>query len=130
MKVKTVTVVAGMAAMLSLAAAAHHSNLGFYVMEETSEVTGVVKSWSLTNPHPELIVEVTAENGESTEMRAYALATAGGLQRAGWTPDTLVAGETVTITGHIARRTHSSMGASSVTRADGTTLSLRPSAAR
>ena len=59
-------------------------------MDQSVEVTGVVKSWALINPHPELIIEVTDESGETKELRVYALGVAGMMSRAGWTRDSLV----------------------------------------
>lgn len=125
MRFRAEIVLAGFA-MLPAVALAHHSNPGFYRMDETVEVTGIVKSWHLVNPHPELVIEVTEEGGETSEMRVYALSTGGMLQNSGWTSDSLVVGDRVTVVGHASRSGDSSMAGSRVVKPDGTTASMAP----
>ena len=112
--------------MLPLMALAHHSNQGFYLMDETIEVAGIVTSWQLINPHPELVIEITEENGETSEMRVYALTTGGVLQKQGWTSESLVAGDRVTVVGHASRSGDASMAGKSIVKPDGTTASMTP----
>ena len=108
----------------SAASQAHHTQVTFYVMDEVVEVTGVVKSWRLANPHPELVLEVTDVDGETTEFRVYALGVAGMMSRAGWTTDSLVPGETVTVLGSPSRASDSSMAGRSVTKSSGAVLRM------
>jgi hypothetical protein len=103
---------------------AHHTQVTFYFMDEVVEVTGVVKRWALVNPHPELVLEVTAENGETSEMRVYALGAAGIMTKAGWTRDSLQPGETVTVSGSPSRGDNSSMAGRSVTKSSGDVLTM------
>ena len=84
------------AVMLPLVALAHHSNQGFYLMDETSE------------------------------MRVYALTTGGVLQKQGWTSESLVAGDRVTVVGHASRSGDASMAGKSIVEPDGTTASMTP----
>ena len=93
-------------------------------MDEVVEVTGVVKRWALVNPHPELVLEVTEEGGETIELRVYALGVAGMMSRAGWTRDSLVPGETVTVRGSPSRASDSSMAGRSVTKSSGAVLTM------
>ena len=109
---------------LSATVRAHHTQVTFYFMDEVVEVTGVVKRWSLVNPHPELVLEVTEEGGETIELRVYALGVAGMMSRAGWTRDSLVPGETVTVRGSPSRASDSSMAGRSVTKSSGAVLTM------
>ena len=115
----------GLTLLTSATVRAHHTQVTFYFMDEVIEVTGVVKRWALVNPHPELVLEVTEENGETNEFTVYALGAAGVMTKAGWTRDTLVPGETVTVRGSPSRGSGASMAGRSVTKASGTVLSMR-----
>ncbi len=115
----------GLTLLTSAPVRAHHTQVTFYFMDEVIEVTGVVKRWALVNPHPELVLEVTEENGETKEFTVYALGAAGVMTKAGWTRDTLVPGETVTVQGSPSRGSGASMAGRSVTKASGTVLSMR-----
>jgi hypothetical protein len=114
----------GLTLLTSTTVRAHHTQVTFYFMDEVIEVTGVVKRWALVNPHPELVLEVTEEGGETTEFTVYALGAAGVMTRAGWTRDTLVPGETVTVRGSPSRGSGASMAGRSVTKASGTVLRM------
>ena len=89
--------------LVAVGARAHHSQNAFYKLDETVEVTGVVKSFALRNPHPEIVMEVTGDDGETVEMRVYAEAAAGMMRQGGWTEDSVTEGQTVTVVGNLAR---------------------------
>ncbi|HMB72709.1 MAG TPA: DUF6152 family protein [Gammaproteobacteria bacterium] len=60
-------------AIVSIAAgsaAAHHSQVGLFHSDQTVEITGVVTHVSWRNPHGQILLEVTDENGEVTEWDA------------------------------------------------------------
>ncbi len=124
MKFWTLAAMTSLILTLSVIARAHHTQVTFYFMDEVIEVTGVVKRWALVNPHPELVLEVTAENGETSEMRVYALGAAGIMTKAGWTRDSLQPGETVTVSGSPSRGDNSSMAGRSVTKSSGDVLTM------
>ncbi len=124
MKVLTLAALTSLVLLMSATVRAHHTQVTFYFMDEMVEVTGVVKRWALVNPHPELVLEVTEESGETKEMRIYALGAAGVMSRAGWTRDSLVPGETVTVRGSPSRGSDSSMAGRSVTKSSGAVLSM------
>lgn len=122
MKLWTVAALTSVVLSLPATLQAHHTQVTFYFMDQVVEVTGVVKRWALVNPHPELVLEVTDASGETKELRVYALGVAGMMSRSGWTRDSLVPGETVTVLGSPSRASDSSMAGRSVTKASGTVL--------
>ena len=106
-------------------ALAHHSQATFYKVEETVELTGVVKSFALRNPHPENVMDVTEADGSTVEMRVYAEAAAGMMMQGGWTIDTVAPGDTITVVGNLARSSDDSMMGAAVTTANGDVLTMR-----
>ena len=103
---------------------AHHSQNAFYKLDETVEITGIVKSFALSNPHPEIVIEVTHANGDTEDMRVYAEGAAGMMRQAGWSDDSLAIGETVTVRGNLARSSDSSMMGRTVTTSAGEVLPM------
>lgn len=93
-----------LALVLTMSLAAHHSFTNFWLMDQTVMVTGVVKSLKLVNPHPELVIEVTTENGAVETWTITGRATGTGILRAGWTIDTVPLGVTITVDGNPSRK--------------------------
>ena len=124
MRFWTLAALTSLVLTLSATVRAHHTQVTFYFMDEVIEVTGVVKRWALVNPHPELVLEVTGDGGETTEFTVYALGAAGVMTKAGWTRDSLVPGETVTVQGSPSRASDSSMAGRSVTKSSGAVLTM------
>jgi len=105
---------------------AHHSHGPFYHLDETVEITGVVKDFRLVNPHPEILIEVTVSDGEPVEVIVYAQAYAGQMREmGGWTNDTVKIGETITAVGHPGRGSVSSVMGQTITTPSGDVLSMR-----
>ena len=94
----------GLAALVTattLPAAAHHGQAGLFDEAKVVELKGVVKKWSLVNPHPILVLEVTDAGGTKTEWDVYfGPSAAGPLRRQGYTPETFRPGETVIVKAH------------------------------
>jgi len=94
----------GLGALLLIAtvpATAHHGQAGLFDESKVVEVKGTVKKWSLVNPHPILLLEVTNESGARVEWDVYfGPSAAGPLRRQGYTPETFRVGETVIVKGH------------------------------
>ena len=88
-------------------------------------MTGVVKSFALRNPHPEIVMDVTEADGSTVEMHVYAEAVAGMMMQGGWTRDSVAPGDTITVVGNLARSSDGSMMGTSVTTADGDVLTMR-----
>jgi hypothetical protein len=93
---------AGVVSMLSFTARAHHATSAYYLVNQTAEITGIVKDYRLVNPHLRMEVDVTDETGE-TATWLFEGPVAGDLRRAGWTQDSLEMGETITVTFNPAR---------------------------
>jgi hypothetical protein len=87
------------------ASLAHHSLSAVYDIRQSGEVTGVVKKVEFMNPHGAITLAVPNGSGETTEWvlttgSANALSSLG-FGRSG--PNTVVAGDVVTITYFPAR---------------------------
>ena len=111
-------------ALLAGGVPAHHSQITFYKLDETVELTGVVKSFTLRNPHPEIVMDVAESDGSIVEMRVYAEAAAGMMMQGGWTADSIAAGDTITVVGNLARSADGSIMGTSVRTADGEVLTM------
>ena len=61
MRLRGLAVLAGLLATLTATAQAHHSFTSFFDLTKTVEISGVVKSVKLVNPHPEMIEHVTPQ---------------------------------------------------------------------
>jgi hypothetical protein len=78
-------------------AAAHHS---FAMYEPTKTLTfkGTVKSFQWTNPHVVVWVLVQPEGGGAAQEWSFETTSPGVLTRAGWTRQSLKAGDRVSVT--------------------------------
>lgn len=110
-------------AMLLLAgipALAHHSFTSFWYMDKTVEITGVVVSVKLVNPHPEMKIEVTEANGQKSIWNVTGRATGSGILKAGWTPETIPVGLKVKVEGAPSRKEGArALAAGKITKPDG-----------
>lgn len=82
------------------AALAHHSLSGVYNIRGSGELTGVIKSVEFVNPHGVMTVTVTSEDGTETdwELTTGSANTLSSLGFGGDGPNTVIAGDVVTIT--------------------------------
>ena len=98
---------------------AHHSSSPFYDSSKRVEIEGAVTRFVFRNPHAFLFLDVTNENGETTEWQVE-LGAPVGLRRTGWTPDTIPVGMVVKATGQPSRAEGShGLCCVRMTRADG-----------
>jgi hypothetical protein len=126
MKWGTLSVLTGSALLMAGGALAHHSHGPFYHLDQVVEITGVVKSFRLINPHPEILLEVTGADGEPEEVMVYAQAYAGQMREVGgWTNDSVKIGDTVTAVGHPGRGSVTSVMGQTMTTASGEVLDMR-----
>src|SRR5262249_26779185 len=90
----TKSFVVGVAASVSLSAAAHHS---FAIFDHTQTLTlqGKVASFQWTNPHGYLALDVT-QGGKGAERYTLELTSINMLQRAGWKSSDVHTGDQVT----------------------------------
>ena len=83
-------------------AQAHHSAAVFYFVDKEITVEGVVKSYTLGNPHARIYMTVKGPNGEDQAWMAE-----GGsrtvLLRNGWTGDEVKPGDHIKIIGNPSR---------------------------
>ena len=82
---------------------AHHSAAPHFDMDNPITVEGVITELRLVNPHAYVYFDVTDETGEVANWRCE-LAGGTGMRRRGWTDDSLVPGQAITMTGAPARR--------------------------
>lgn len=78
---------------------AHHSLAGVYDIRSESEVSGVLKRVAFTNPHGAMHLEVTNQDGSTTEyvMTTGSANTLANLGFGSGGPNTVKAGDAVTI---------------------------------
>jgi Family of unknown function (DUF6152) len=113
---------------LSLPSSAHHGQAGLFDQTRMVHMTGSVKEWSFVNPHPVLVIEITAADGTTAAWDVYFGPSAmTALRKRGFTAATFKVGDTVVVNGHPATAASARgidvWGAdSSVTRADGTPI--------
>ena len=89
----------------SAAALAHHSLAAVYNIRGSGEVTGVIKKVEFINPHGVMTLEVPNDDGSQTEweMTTGSANTLASLGFGGEGPNTVIAGDLVTITYFPAR---------------------------
>ena len=102
-------------------ASAHHSFAVFFDDERIIEVTGTMTDFRFTNPHAIISFSVKNKQGQIEPWRAETNAVTL-LRRRGWTKDSLMVGEVITVEGWQARDGSNYMRMRTVKRADGTVL--------
>jgi Family of unknown function (DUF6152) len=102
-------------------ALAHHSFAVFFDDQKIIQVTGSVTDFRFTNPHAIISFSVKNTQGQIEPWRAETNAVTL-LRRRGWTKDSLMVGELVTVEGWQARDGSKYMRMRTVSRADGTVL--------
>ena len=95
-RMSNVAVCAGIAALVSASASAHHGDAGRYI-EEVVNITGVVIETQLVNPHSILTLDVTDASGKTVRWQAE-MTSAQQLIRTGWI-NIVKPGVKVTLTG-------------------------------
>ena len=99
---------------------AHHGTAG-YDMDKTVTLKGVVTSFEFVNPHAELRVDVTDENGHTVSWLAETN-NPNRLARRGWNRDVLKPGDVITISGNPVKSGNLNLRLTKVTLADGREL--------
>jgi len=91
--------------LVSGASLAHHSLSGVYDIRGSGEVTGVIKKVEFINPHGVMTLEVPNDDGTTTEwqLTTGSANTLANLGFGGDGPNTVIAGDIVTITYFPAR---------------------------
>lgn len=79
-------------------ALSHHSFAVFFDSQKSVTITGVVTEFKFVNPHGVIVLKVKNAAGVAEEWKVETNSPSI-LRRRGWAPDSLKAGETITIEG-------------------------------
>lgn len=110
-------------ALLLTPAQAHHSAALFYSMDARITLQGEVARFNFRNPHAILELMVAGENGEMVRWTCETSAPSA-LRRRGWSQDSILAGEKITIEGVPAVDGSRLMRILKIIRADGTEVGV------
>ena len=95
--------------------AAHHSFAAEFDSEKKIALTGTVTKIEWTNPHVWIYLNVKDKATGQVTNWGFEMGPPHGLQRRGWRRDTLKIGESVTVSGSLAKNGAKRMNASKVT---------------
>ena len=107
----------GLVATVLLAAAplmAHHSFAAEYDSKKPVSLKGIVTKVDWMNPHVYFYMDVTTEKGDVVNW-AFEMGPPNGLQRSGWTRNTMHVGDVVIVEGSLAKDGSNQANARSVT---------------
>lgn len=123
MKVKflNVALVAGGLLLASMPILAHHSFAAEYDANKPVTLTGTVTKVEWMNPHARFYIDVKDQAGKTTNWELE-LGSPNGLMRAGWTRNSMKIGDTVTVSGSLAKDGSNLANARDVRLADGKRL--------
>ena len=88
--------------MAGRAASAHHSFAAEFDASKPFKLTGTVTKVEWQNPHTFFYIDVTDEKGKVVNW-AMEMGSPNGLTRAGWSRNTMKAGDKVTVEGSLAK---------------------------
>ena len=100
---------------------AHHSFGAQYDRDKTVTLTGTVTKVEWMNPHIYFFMDVEDANGNLVNW-AFEGGAPNGLFRRGWRPNSLQAGDVITVEGSLAKDGTDLVNASSVVTSDGRRL--------
>lgn len=112
---------AGLLILLSGAPVLGHHSFAPFDMNASMTIKGVVKDFQWNNPHVWIQVMVKGDSGPAVEWSVEATSPAG-LNKKGWKPGSLKAGDVVVIEAHPLRDGRRGASLISATLPDGTVL--------
>lgn len=123
MKLSLLSLLALGAAAVSIVApaSAHHSFSAEYDSKKVVTLTGTVTKVEWMNPHVYFFIDVDGEDGKPVNW-ACEMGPPNGLQRSGWTRNTMKIGDEVTVNGTLAKDGSKQVNARTVTMATGERL--------
>lgn len=95
---------------------AHHSFSAEYDSAKPVSLKGIVTKVDWMNPHVYFYIDVTDDSGKITNW-AFEMGPPNGLQRSGWTRNTMKVGDEVIVNGTLAKDGSKQANARSVTMA-------------
>lgn len=95
-------------------ASAHHSFSAEYDSKKVVTLTGTVTNVEWMNPHVYFYLDVVGEDGKTANW-AFEMGPPNGLQRSGWTRNTMKIGDEVTVNGTLAKDGSKQVNARTVT---------------
>lgn len=95
---------------------AHHSFSAEYDAKKVVTLTGTVTNVEWMNPHVYFYIDVEGEDGKAVNW-ACEMGPPNGLQRSGWTRNTMKIGDEVTVNGTLAKDGSKQVNARTVTMA-------------
>lgn len=101
---------------MSMPMMAHHSFAAEYDAKKPVQLKGIITKIDWANPHVYFYLDVEGENGAVTNW-ALEMGPPNGLQRAGWTRNTMKVGDEVVVDGSLAKDGSHQANARSVTLA-------------
>ena len=96
---------------------AHHSFAAEYDSRKPVTLKGTVTKVDWTNPHVYFYIDVTDDSGKITNW-GFEMGPPNGLQRAGWTRNTMKVGDVVVVEGTLAKDGSNQANARSVVMAN------------
>ena len=104
MRTKCAVVVAGLALLASMSGVmAHHSFSAEFDASKTFKFTGPVTKVEWMNPHTFFYIDVKDEKSGKVTNWAMEMGSPNGLMRAGWTRNSMKAGDVVEVEGSLAK---------------------------
>ena len=101
-------------AFVVVPASAHHSFSAEYDSKKPVKLNGTVSNVEWMNPHVYFYIDVVGEDGKTTNW-ACEMGPPNGLQRSGWTRNTMKIGDEVTVDGTLAKDGSKQLNARTVT---------------
>jgi len=97
------TIALGIATLVTVVpVSAHHSFSAEYDSKKVVTLTGTVTKVEWMNPHVYFYVDVVGEDGKVSNW-AFEMGPPNGLQRSGWTRNTMKIGDEVIVNGTLAK---------------------------
>ncbi|MEP6962195.1 MAG: DUF6152 family protein [Acidobacteriota bacterium] len=101
-------------ALVVAPASAHHSFAAEYDSKKPVKLNGTVSNVEWMNPHVYFYIDVTGEDGKVATW-ACEMGPPSGLQRSGWTRNSMKIGDDVTVDGTLAKDGSKQLNARTVT---------------